>query len=103
MPCSVIRAVHHGSAWQKGDTRLVGKVCELCRVRKLINQFSYSAEFAHFTHKSCITFLPCTAVVHSPDHTTRHFKSSTYPEAPSTVSLPLSASVQHINDNTTPA
>ena len=38
MPCSVIRAVHHGSAWQKGDTRLVGKVCELCRVRKLINQ-----------------------------------------------------------------
>ena len=38
MPCSVIRAVHHGSAWQKGDTRLVGKVYKLCRVRKLINQ-----------------------------------------------------------------
>ncbi len=39
----------------------------------------HSAEVVHFTHKSCFTFLPCTAVVHSQDHTTRHFKSSTYP------------------------
>ena len=35
--CSVILAVHHGSAWQKGETRLVGEVYKLCRVRKLIN------------------------------------------------------------------
>ena len=38
MSCSVILAVHHGSARQKGETRLVGKVYKLCRVRKLINQ-----------------------------------------------------------------
>ena len=38
MSCSVILAVHHGSAQQKGETQLVGKVYKLCRVRKLINQ-----------------------------------------------------------------
>src|SRR6266508_3690980 len=60
---------------------------------------SPTVEFVHFTHKSCFTFLPCTTMVHSQDHTTRHFKSSTLHEITLCGFTPVQK-VEHINVHT---